>query len=163
MKLDVGCGHNFRGDVNVDLYVKPTKHRMLGLPNPDAPDMPLTQIPNLIRADCIFLPIRDSVFDKTVSCHLLEHIEEPYIMLKEMARVTKPNGTVYVETPHRLSHRRKWSLHKHSFNLRWFEQAFQHLNIQITSVKTSYRYVPHSYFPLIRLPYFIYLKGKVKK
>ena len=163
MILDVGCGHAFKGDVNIDLFTKPTKHRMLGLPDPDAPDMPLSHVPNLIRADCTHLPIQDNSFEEVVSNHLIEHIDEPYWLLREMVRVTKPNGTIHVETPHKLAHRRKWSLHKHSFNLKWFETAFRLLNVQMVDCKTSYKYLPHTYFPLVQLPYFIQITGKVKK
>jgi len=168
LTLDLGCGHNFEGDVNVDLYVEATRHRSVNADMRSNTDVKLTDVPNLIRADCgshylRYLPFRDSVFDMSISNHLIEHIDEPVLLLKEMVRVTKPNGTMRITTPHRLSHNRKWTMHKHSFNLTWFHKAFHILNVDLVETKKNYKYYPHDYLPLVRLPYFIQVTGKVKK
>ena len=131
-------------------------------------DVKLMDIPNLIQADCgscyfRHLPFRDNIFDISISNHLVEHIDEPFLLLKEMVRVTKPDGTMRITTPHRLSHNRKWTMHKHSFNLTWFVEAFHVLNVELIDTKKNYKYLPHEYLPLIRLPYFIQVTGRVKK
>ncbi len=159
----MGCGHNYHGDVNIDLFIIPTHHRTLGLSNPHASDVKLTDIPNLIRADCTHLPIKSNTFDMTISNHLIEHVDEPFCMLAEMVRVTKPEGEIHVETPHKLSHSRKWFLHKHSFNLSWFVKAFKVLGLELMESKKNYKYYPHEYLPLVRVPYFIQVTGRVKK
>lgn len=141
----------------------PTHHRTLGLANPLAADVKLSGIPNLIRADCSYLPIQDNAFDMTISNHLIEHVDEPFLLLKEMVRVTKSEGEIHIETPHKLSHSRKWFLHKHSFNLRWFAKAFRILNVEMVEARKNYKHYPHEYFPLIRVPYFIQVTGRIKK
>lgn len=168
MKLDLGCGHKFEGDVNVDLFIETTTHRSLEADMRSNTDVKLTNIPNLIQADCgsscfEHLPFKDNIFDLTVSNHLVEHIDEPFLLLKEMVRVTKPNGKIRVTTPHRLSHNRKWIMHKYSFNLTWFIKAFHVLNVELVGSKKNYKYFPHDYLPLVRVPYFIQVTGRVKK
>ena len=163
MILDVGAGHRFKGDVNVDLFIEATAHRSLDADQRVNTDTKLEDIPNLIKADCIYLPLKNSIFDMTVSNHLIEHIEEPFLLLKEMKRVTKPDGLIKITTPHKLSHNRKWILHKYSFNFTWFIKAFQALDIELVGARKNYKYLPHDYFPLFRLPYFIQVTGKVKK
>lgn len=168
LKLDVGCGHHFQGDVNVDLFIEATAHRSLEADMRTNTDVKLSNIPNLIKADCgspyfKHLPFQNSVFDLSVSNHLIEHIDEPFLLLKEMTRVTKPEGKLRITTPHKLSHNRKWIMHKHSFNFKWFIKAFQVLGIELLGSKKNYKCYPHDYLPIVRVPYFIQVTGKVKK
>ncbi len=145
------------------MFTEATAHRSVGADMRVNTDVKLEGIPNLIKADCTQLPIRNNVFDMVISNHLIEHITEPFLLLKEMVRVTKPDGLIQVTTPHKLSHNRKWILHKHSFNFRWFIKAFKVLNVELVQTRRNFRYLPHDYFPLFRLPYFIQVTGKVKK
>lgn len=161
--LDVGCGHNFEGEVNVDLFVEATAHRSEKGDMRSNTDVSLCRIPNFIQANCVNLPFKDNAFDEVVSNHLIEHIEDPFGLLKEMVRVAKPNGTIRVTTPHKMSHNRKWILHQHSFNGKWFEKAFRVLGVALVESHRTYRMIPHDYFPLFRLPYFIQVTGRVKK
>ena len=41
----------------------------------------------------------DDQFDLVVASHVLEHIEDPLEAFKELARICKPGGKIYVETP----------------------------------------------------------------
>lgn len=150
-------------DVNVDLFIDPTAHRSVGADMRKNTDWKLERMPNLIKADGTNLPLKNNVFDIAISNHLIEHLDEPMMLLKEMVRVTKPDGLIKITTPHKLSHNRKWILHKHSFNFRWFVQAFQVLNVNLVKTRKNYKYLPHDYFPLFRVPYFIQVIGKVKK
>lgn len=149
--------------MNVDLFIEATAHRSIEVDMRTNTDWKLEKIPNLIKADCIYLPLKNNTFDMTISNHLIEHIEEPFLLLKEMVRVTKPDGLIQITTPHKLSHNRKWILHKYSFNFAWFCKAFQVLGIELVGSKKNYRYLPHDYFPLFRLPYFIQVTGRIKK
>jgi SAM-dependent methyltransferase len=38
-------------------------------------------------------------FDTIICCHILEHIEEDYIAIKELYRVLRPSGKCYIQTP----------------------------------------------------------------
>ena len=50
-------------------------------------------------ADCHTLPFEDNSFDVVTALEIIEHIEEPKKMIKEMARVTRSNGSIIITTP----------------------------------------------------------------
>lgn len=45
------------------------------------------------------IPVPDETSDLTVSIETIEHLENPFQFLREIARVTKPNGMVVITTP----------------------------------------------------------------
>jgi SAM-dependent methyltransferase len=45
------------------------------------------------------LPFADATFDVVVSEEVMEHVRHPHLMAKEMQRVTKPGGLIYVSLP----------------------------------------------------------------
>ena len=49
------------------------------------------------------LPFRDGAFDAVLSLHVLEHVKNPFVCAKELARVLKPGGTLYAVTPYVVS------------------------------------------------------------
>jgi SAM-dependent methyltransferase len=49
------------------------------------------------------LPFRDGAFDAVLSLHVLEHVKNPFICARELARVLKPGGTLYAVTPYVVS------------------------------------------------------------
>lgn len=93
--LDVGCGLNPRGDVNLDLYLD-SRHRMNGV------DMNPEEIPNFVQGDALDMHMfTDRQFD-TVKCfHLIEHFPAPqcWDLLKELWRVT--DNRLLIVCPHR--------------------------------------------------------------
>ncbi len=75
--LDVGCGS--------------TRHKgFVGL------DIRRTAGADLL-ADAHFLPFTDEAFTLVYSSHVLEHVKHPYVVLKELQRVSK--GLVVVRVP----------------------------------------------------------------
>jgi SAM-dependent methyltransferase len=46
------------------------------------------------------LPWPDGSMDAITCMHLVEHLHEPDLLLREVARLLKPGGRVYIETPH---------------------------------------------------------------
>jgi hypothetical protein len=46
------------------------------------------------------LPFGNAVFDAVLSLHVLEHVKNPFICAKELARVLKPGGTLFAVTPY---------------------------------------------------------------
>jgi 2-polyprenyl-3-methyl-5-hydroxy-6-metoxy-1,4-benzoquinol methylase len=95
--LDVGCG---RGALRP--FVQPIFDRYVGT--------------DLIRyegfpADCEFrpadlnqpLPLADSSADAVVAAEIIEHLENPRALMRELVRVTRPGGAVIVTTPNQLS------------------------------------------------------------
>jgi ubiquinone/menaquinone biosynthesis C-methylase UbiE len=87
LRLDVGCGHVPRGDVNVDLFVEATGHRV-----DKTRPLDIRNIPNFVKADACHLPFRDNVFDEVISYHTIEHVLNPVLMIKEMIRTCKTHG-----------------------------------------------------------------------
>jgi SAM-dependent methyltransferase len=108
--LDVGGGHNPhpRANVVVDKYTDTNYHR--------SGDIKVLNNQQFINADGERLPFADKEFDYVISCHVLEHVEDPVKFLGEIFRVGKRG---YIETPSLLgevlapreSH--KWILHEH--------------------------------------------------
>jgi ubiquinone/menaquinone biosynthesis C-methylase UbiE len=56
-----------------------------------------------VKGDMLMLPFKDRAFDKTVSITAIEFIEDAKKALDEIARVTKPGGTIVVATLNSLS------------------------------------------------------------
>lgn len=117
MRLDVGCEYNFRGDVNVDVNVPPVASNKL-----------------FIRADAQHLPFQNNVFDESSCFHVIEHVENPYLLVKELLRVTKYK--VVIKCPHRFSFIAKGPDHIHYFRNRWFHQIAQRYGV-FSRVQTS--------------------------
>ena len=80
MILDVGCGCSPIGNVNVDLMVADADQRW---------DLNPRGISNFIKASAEFLPFQDNSFDLVHSSHLLEHLEDPFLAVKEFLRVSR--------------------------------------------------------------------------
>jgi ubiquinone/menaquinone biosynthesis C-methylase UbiE len=148
--LDIGCGHQSRGDVNVDLYPGSTQHRIDEAGNPLVLNLKL--IPNFVRADAQFLPFKDECFSTVRSSHVIEHVAHPMLMLKEMLRVS--NLEVVAICPHRYGVNAKQPKHINFFNLKWFHKAFSTFKnvYAIETSTTQFRYFPHVLFPLFQLP-----------
>ncbi len=50
------------------------------------------------QADAAALPFRDDSFDAAVAMHMLYHVAEPEVAIREMFRILKPGGTLAVTT-----------------------------------------------------------------
>jgi ubiquinone/menaquinone biosynthesis C-methylase UbiE len=80
-KLNLGCGRDIRqGYVNLD---------SVKMPGVDV-------VHNL---DKYPYPFKDSTFDEVYAAHVLEHLDDLVKALKELRRVTKPNGTITIRVP----------------------------------------------------------------
>ena len=87
--LDIGCGHNPKGDVNIDLY--PFDRTQCAYSwNPQ-------EVKNFILADGCQAPFRDKMFDKVYSSHVIEHVEVPLNFLKECKRLSRKE--IFIKTP----------------------------------------------------------------
>ncbi|MFX0150451.1 MAG: class I SAM-dependent methyltransferase [Candidatus Hodarchaeota archaeon] len=90
--LDVGCSDRPLGDVNIDLYTHFT-HRGESIIQ--------------VQADGKFLPFKDNSFGLVRSQHVVEHLENPYAFIREIARVTRKY--VYIATPN--AHNWRYIIH----------------------------------------------------
>jgi len=51
------------------------------------------------QCDLTDIPVEDERFDVVVCTQVLEHVPEPLAVLKELSRVLKPGGTLYISAP----------------------------------------------------------------
>lgn len=138
MILNVGCGHQTTGDVNVDLYPIDThgwfktRHR----------DLDAKNIKNFIQADAHHLPFRSDIFRRVEATHIVPHLEKPVHAIMEFYRVCRPGGRVQITTtwrdgaifPQRLV-RVPRKPHRWSFTKRWWIRFSE-----LTSIPVSVEY-----------------------
>lgn len=85
--IDVGCGPNELGDVNVDMFRGRGFNRQTG--DQDRGEyMDPKKIQNYVCADALRLPFKDGAFDTAFSSHLIEHLANPEAFMAELARVS---------------------------------------------------------------------------
>ena len=92
--LDAGCGPgswDYAGTPEIDL----TGFDLKFPPGPPAPRERL----RVFRGDLARMPLRDASFDLVLCHYVLEHVTELAAACDELARVTRPGGTLYVSVP----------------------------------------------------------------
>ena len=92
----------------------------------------------LINSDGSF-PINSSTFPVVICDQVIEHIEDPSILLSEISRVIKPNGLIIVGLP----------LEK-GFKSDPDHKKFYDLNSFLAMISNKYcmKYIKHFYFPV---------------
>ena len=81
MKLHLGCGNDYReGYVNCDI----------------SPDVKSDKIVNLEKR----LPFKDNSVDEIVVNHVLEHVQKPIEVLKEIYRICKHGAIIKIRVPY---------------------------------------------------------------
>ena len=96
-------------------------------------------------------PLNDSTVDVVISLAVLEHLENPLLMLKESYRILKPGGRLLLTTPtpiakpvleflayklHLVS-RREIDEHKHYFNREELREILVNAGFQENKIKCS--------------------------
>lgn len=149
MILDIGCGSNPIGDVNIDprdpRTVDPKVHHWL---NPKV-------IPNFILGVGENLPFRDNVFEIVEARGSIEHSAKMQKVILEMIRVSK--NKIHFVVPHRFSKHLKY--HRFYFTTTWIRQNLRRLQrkriVKGFRLEMLYWFFPHPFFPLLRIPYHI--------
>lgn len=105
--LEIGSGHNpkTRSDVLCDKFIEDDEQRGGNI---------ITDRP-IVEADGQFLPFIDKAFDYVICSHVLEHVEDPNLLISELTRVAKRG---YIETPSEIGERiYGWQYHNWVVNL----------------------------------------------
>lgn len=69
----------------------------------------LLRVPSLagrvtyLQADAQAMPFEENLFDIVVSCETIEHVPDPRAAVREMYRVCKPGGRLFLTTPNYLN------------------------------------------------------------
>jgi ubiquinone/menaquinone biosynthesis C-methylase UbiE len=137
--LDVGCGAQPKGTVNVD-FVRRGLNPHVGefMRDPHA-------IQNFVIADACHLPFKTGTFSLVVSNHVIEHVPNPKEMFGELCRVSKDR--VLVRCPHKRGSGAKRPHHIHYFDETWFNEEAESIGF------THYERISNYDFPLsARLP-----------
>jgi ubiquinone/menaquinone biosynthesis C-methylase UbiE len=66
-------------------------------------DASLADRVSYVQADAQKMPFDDNSFDMVVSCETIEHVPDPRAAVREMYRVCKPGGMLYLTTPNYLN------------------------------------------------------------
>jgi len=92
--LDAGCGPgSWAYDRRADLGIV-----SFDVKYPPGPPRPARHVA-VFRGDLARLPLRDGSFDLTVCHYVLEHVDALGPCCDELARVTRPGGTLYLAVP----------------------------------------------------------------
>jgi SAM-dependent methyltransferase len=130
--LDVGCGHQPKGDVNVDLYPEPSAHRAYDQRVCNDVKLDLKNTLNFVQADALHLPFPDTCFDSVQSNHFLEHAPNPIIALSEMLRVSARWVEIHVPHPDlKGAYGPEKPLHRNKITRVWFEEHLKGYDAQI--------------------------------
>lgn len=107
-KLNLGAGEGRKeGYINVDWQK---------LTNPDVVH-DLNDFP---------YPFENDSFDIIEASHVLEHLDKPFMAMKEMHRILKPNGLLHLKVPH-FSRGMTHPEHSHGFDITfplYFDKTF---------------------------------------
>ena len=154
LNLDVGCGDNPHGDVNVDYRT----YQNIELDQVHTKYVDIKNIPNFIRADALHLPFPNKSFVKTYCYHVIEHVSNPFKLIEELIRVT--TQTLEIRCPHRFSKHAKMPYHRHYFTRSWFDRVFIGYKVR---VKVTYWSPLREMFGFIRLPHEIRIRVELHK
>lgn len=102
--LDVGCGNG-----EYLLRLKSVGWECQGVElSPNAAEVGRSLGLDIYCGDLANAGFDDDAFDVVTAHHLIEHTADPQALLAQMARVTRPGGTVIVRTPDSASLGRRW-------------------------------------------------------
>jgi|SRR3989344_188865 len=131
-KLNLGCGEDKKeGYVNVDFHshVKPDVVHDLNV---------------------VPYPFAESTFDLVEAYHVLEHLDKPFVVMKELHRILKPGGTIHIKVPH-FSRGFTHPEHKSGFDLMfpfYFNKNFTksgYFGVDFKHVKSELHWAAHKH------------------
>ena len=91
--------------------------------------MNVKHIPNFIKASAKHLPFRNDVFETVTAFEVIEHLNNPFLAIKEMLRVCNPE--IVLTCPHRFSWVAKMPAHISFFDITWFLKVAEKLGVRL--------------------------------
>ena len=145
MILDVGCGSRPMGDINCDIEIQDTSKMF-------------------VLCDAQYLPFRSNSFSFVYSSHVVEHISNHILMIKELLRVT--SNLLLIKTPYLFSYSSRglpiisrltgFTYHLHSWTRNFWRKLLCNYEI---SIKVEPRLnVPFWYIPFKSIQMLIEVK-----
>lgn len=104
--LDIGCGHKVLSDWRLAQEKELVKRcdRVVGV-DPDGEAIKKHKtIKEVYKSDSNQLEFSDNTFDVVTANMVMEHLDQPLVMLKEVHRVLKPGGIFIFHTPNLRGH-----------------------------------------------------------
>ncbi|MFQ5664904.1 MAG: methyltransferase domain-containing protein [Candidatus Binatia bacterium] len=101
--LDIGCGRRVCADKTLNRLL-PRRARLTVGCDRDPYISGHSSVRNLVLCDAAALPFRNGVFSLVSASMVLEHLEDPEAVFREVARVSQPGGRFVVFTPNRYNY-----------------------------------------------------------
>lgn len=126
-KLNLGCGEDYKdGHLNVDFH----DH---------------FKVDKVFNLNLVPYPFEDNSFDEVKAFHVLEHLSDPFTVMKELHRIVKPGGLVHIKVPH-FSRGFTHAEHKAGFDVtfpQYFNPSFTKsgffgVNLKLEKMKLNY-------------------------
>jgi len=145
-KLNLGSGEFLKeGFVNVDYY---------SVSNPDVVH-DLSKFP---------YPFEDNYFELVEADHVLEHLREPFEVMRELHRICAPGATIHIRVPH-FSRGFTHADHKRGFDVTfpfYFDPVFRpgYQKIPLKLIKMRLRWFAQPYMKRTVMPAFLVTLGQ---
>jgi len=142
MKLNLGCGaYKKEGYINIDCDESV------------APDL-------VHDLDKLPYPFSNDYFDQVDADHVLEHLDGPFAVMKELHRILKNNGKLIIRVPH-FSRGFMHPEHKRGFDVSfpyYFNPLFEggYCGVEFICNKVRLRWFAQAYLKKTTLPPFAY-------
>lgn len=101
--LDIGCGRRICADDDLNREL-PRRTRLTVGCDRDPHLSRHSSIKHLVLCDASALPFRSGVFTLVSACMVLEHLEKPEEVFREVSRVSRPGGCFVLVTPNRFNY-----------------------------------------------------------
>lgn len=92
--IDIGCGR-----IPYRKELEPLVSSYIGVDHPEVSKLYRGGLKPEVLADAKKLPFQNNSFDIALLIQVLEHVDEPGQVIKEAARVLKPNGILIISVP----------------------------------------------------------------
>lgn len=127
IKINLGCGIDYKeGFINVDFHDHSKVDKVINL----------NTIPYDFAADSI---------DFIYASHVLEHLNDPFTIMKELHRILKPNGILHIKVPHfsrgftHFEHKAGFDVNfPYYFNPNFTKSGYFGVNFEIKKMKLNY-------------------------